>query len=272
MFKIFKNSVNKFRLIWIGLLCVLFACNKSESYPEVQIFGHAGMGMNIGYSIYHDNSEESIDLALSLPNIDGVEMDVRMSKDSTLWLFHENRLEATTNGIGCIADLHDYEIAQLHYKSIHKEQLVKLDSILPKLKDGHTFILDLKHWNICDSSVQLDAFRSAILKIPFELRSQLILDSSNVSWLGALAQDFRVVFSTSSYAEGKAKLEEIPEVYGLMTRSKNITSAEIAEVKSLGKTVFLFEMRSSKTQRAVMKKAPTAILADDPRGALIIRD
>jgi glycerophosphoryl diester phosphodiesterase len=98
---------------------VLFACNKSESYPEVQIFGHAGMGMNIGYSIYHDNSEESIDLALSLPNIDGVEMDVRMSKDSTLWLFHENRLEATTNGIGCIADLHDYEIAQLHYKSIH---------------------------------------------------------------------------------------------------------------------------------------------------------
>ena len=146
MFKNFKNSANKFHLIWIGLLLFLFACNKSESYPEVQIFGHAGMGMNIGYSIYHDNSEESIDLALSLPNIDGVEMDVRMSKDSTLWLFHENRLEATTNGIGCIADLHDYEIAQLHYKSIHKEKLVKLDSILPKLKDGQTFILDLRYF------------------------------------------------------------------------------------------------------------------------------
>jgi hypothetical protein len=104
------------------------------------------------------------------------------------------------------------------------------------------------------------------------LRSQLILDSSNESWLAALAQDFRVVFSTSSYLEGKAKLEEIPQLYGLMTRSKNITTDEIAELKSLGKTVFLFEMRSSKTHRAIMKKAPTAILADDPRGALIIRD
>jgi hypothetical protein len=110
------------------------------------------------------------------------------------------------------------------------------------------------------------------LKIPVQLRSQLILDSSNESWLAVLAQDFRVVFSTNSFVEGKAKLEQIPQLYGLMTRSKNITSDQIAEIKSMGKTVFLFEMRSSKTQRAVMKKAPTAILADDPRGALIIRD
>jgi glycerophosphoryl diester phosphodiesterase len=258
-------------ILWV-FLGLMISCNKQESYPEVKIFGHAGMGMDIAYSIYHDNSKEAIDLALSLPTIDGVEMDVRMSKDSTLWLFHENRLDATTNGIGCIADLHDHQIAQLQYKSIHKEQLVVLDSILPKLKDGHTFILDLKHWNVCDSSVQLEAFRSALLKIPVHLRAQLILDSSNPSWLASLSDNFSVVFSTVSFEEGLVQLENIPKLHGLMMRHYEITPLEIKHLKNMGKTVYLFEMRSSKTQRAVLKKLPTGIISDDPRGALVIRD
>jgi glycerophosphoryl diester phosphodiesterase len=251
---------------------IFLSCNKQEAYPEVQVYGHAGMGMHIPMSIYHDNSQEAIDLALSLPTIDGVELDVRLSKDSTLWLFHENTLEATTNGIGCIADLYDDEIAQLHYKSIHKEQLVVLDSVLPKLKDGHTFILDLKHWNACDSSTQLEAFRTALLKIPVQLRAQLILDSTNPSWLALLSEDFRVVFSTSSFETGLEQLQQIPQLHGLMMRHYEITEQEIQLLKNMGKAIFLFEMRSSKTQRAVLKKLPTGIIADDPRGALVIRD
>lgn len=273
MFKNFKNSANKLHLIWIGLLLFLFACKKSESYPEVQIFGHAGMGMNIGYSIYHDNSEESIDLALSLPNIDGVEMDVRMSKDGTLWLFHENRLEITTNGLGCIAELTDQEIEQFQYKSPHEEHLVRLETILAKLKVGQTFILDIKHWNDCAQAYSdMQRFKDALLAIPAPLKSQIIIDSSYPYWLSALSQDFRVVFSTVSCEAGLAKLQEIPTLYGIMLRSKDMSAAQISNIKALGKTVFLFEMRSSKMQRATMKKAPTAILADDPRGALIIRD
>ncbi|MEN9743013.1 MAG: hypothetical protein RLZZ65_818 [Bacteroidota bacterium] len=262
-----------FLLKHISLFLLIFACNRTEQYPAVQIFGHAGMGMNIAYSVYHDNSEAAIDMAMSLPNLDGVEMDVRMSKDGTLWLFHENKLEISTSGSGCIAELTDQEIETFHYKSTHREHLVRLSTVLNKLKPGMTFILDIKHWNECAQAYSdMDLFKQKLLAIPDSLKNQIIIDSSYPYWLAALAQEFRVVFSTSSFAEGKAKLEEIPQLYGLMTRSKNITTEEIAEIKSLGKTVFLFEMRSSKMQRAIMKKAPTAILSDDPRGALIIRD
>ena len=268
-----KNRNLKFLLFRIGLPLLLFACNKSEQYPEVQIFGHAGMGMNIAYSVYHDNSEEAIDLALSLPNMDGVEMDVRMSKDGTLWLFHENRLEYSTNGLGCIAELTDQEIEQFQYKSPHKEHLVRLDTILTKLKAGQTFILDIKHWNDCAQAYSdMQRFKNALLSIPNTLKNHIIIDSSYPYWLNALSQSFRVVFSTVSYEEGFAKLQEIPTLYGLMMRSKDISAEQISVLKALGKTVYLFEMRSSKMQRATMKKAPTAILADDPRGALIIRD
>lgn len=248
------------------------SCNKQEAYADVQVFGHAGMGMNIPSSIYHDNAEQAIDLALSLPTINGVEIDIRMSKDNTLWLFHQNRLEATTNGFGCIADLHDQQIAVLHYKSIHKEQLVQLDAILPKLREGITFILDLKHWNVCDSTVQLAAFKAALLKIPIHLRPQLILDSSNPTWLAELSEDFRVVFSTVSFEQGQEQLKNVPTLYGLMMRHYEISTAQIQQLKNNGKAIFLFEMRSSKTQRAVLKKGPTAIISDDPRGALVMRD
>lgn len=260
--------------ILIGVfLSLITSCNKQESYPDVQIFGHAGMGMDIAYSIYHDNSEEAIDLALSLPTINGAEMDVRMSKDGTLWLYHENHLEASTDGIGCVAELTDQELAQLRYKSIHREKLVKLNEILEKLAPGRTFILDIKHWNDCAKSYSdMQRFKDALLAIPNELKDQLIIDSSYPYWLAALSQQYKVVFSTVSFEDGFKKLKEIPSLHGIMMRSKDISAEQIAQVKALGKSVYLFEMRSSKMQRATMKKAPTAILADDPRGALVIRD
>ena len=103
---------------------LFFSCNKQESYPAVQVFGHAGMGMDIGMSAFHDNSLEAIQLALTLPTMNGVEVDVRMSADGTLWLYHENTLEAHTDGEGCIFEKTDVELEKLRYKSLHREKLV----------------------------------------------------------------------------------------------------------------------------------------------------
>ncbi|MFM8596402.1 MAG: glycerophosphodiester phosphodiesterase, partial [Flavobacteriales bacterium] len=265
-----KNRINYFFLVTLVLFVI--ACNKHERYPDVQVFGHAGMGMDIAYSVYHDNSEQAIDLALSLPTIDGVEMDVRMSKDGTLWLYHENHLEASSDGVGCVAELTDLQLEQVRYKSIHREKLVKLSEILEKLTPGMTFILDIKHWNDCAQAYSdMQRFKDALLAIPDEQKDQLIIDSSYPYWLSALSQTFKVVFSTVSFEDGFEKLKSIPTLHGIMMRSKDISAEQIAQVKGMGKTVYLFEMRSSKMQRATMKKAPTAILADDPRGALVIR-
>jgi len=196
-----------------------------------------------------------------------------MSKDGTLWLYHENRLEASTDGIGCVAELTDQELEQVRYKSIHRERLVRLDQILTKLRPGQTFILDIKHWNDCAQAYSdMQRFKDALLAIPDELKDQLIIDSSYPYWLAALAQEFRVVFSTVSFEEGLVQLENIPKLHGLMMRHYEITPLEIKQLKNMGKAIFLFEMRSSKTQRAVLKKLPTGIISDDPRGALVIRD
>lgn len=254
-------------------LALLFSCNKQESYPAVQVFGHAGMGIAIGMSVYHDNSLEAIALALSLPTMNGVEVDVRMSAEGTLWLYHENTLASHTDGEGCIFEKTDLELEKLRYKSLHREKLARLDQIWPLLAPGHQIILDLKHWNACtEGYVDMALFQQAIYAIPEQYRAQIILDSSNPNWLAALSQDFKVVYATVSFEEGLQRLEKVPALAGLMLRSKDITAAQITYLKSLNKESYLFEMRSSKKQRAALQKQPSAILADDPRGALVIRD
>lgn len=268
MLKFLKHSLS---LLLLSTL--LLACRKQESYPDVQIFGHAGMGMDIGMSAYHDNSIEAIALALALPTMNGVEVDVRMSADGTLWLYHENTLEAHTNGEGCIFETTDQTLEKLHYKSLHKEKLARLDDVFPLLEAQHFLILDLKHWNACTAGyVDMQRFKDALYEIPVEFREQIILDSSNPNWLAQISQDFKVVFSTVSFEEGLKQLEKVPALAGLMMRSKDITAEQIAYLKTQNKESYLFEMRSSKKQRAALQKQPSAILADDPRGALVIRD
>ena len=206
-------------------------------------------------------------------SIDGVEVDVRMSADGTLWLYHENTLESHTDGEGCIFEKTDLELEKLRYKSLHREKLARLDEIWPLLDTGHHIILDLKHWNACtEGYVDMALFQQALYTIPSQYRAQLILDSSNPNWLAQISQDFKVVYATVSFEEGLQRLEKVPALAGLMLRSKDITAAQITYLKSLNKESYLFEMRSSKKQRAALQKQPSAILADDPRGALVIRD
>lgn len=265
----------KIGVVWILLFCSFFipqSCNKKESYPEVKIFGHAGMGMDIGMSIFHDNSLEAIQLALALPTIDGVEVDVRMSADGTLWLYHENLLEAHTNGEGCIFETTDLELEQLRYKSLHREKLARLEQVWP-LIGSRQLILDLKHWNACtEGYVDMSRFKEALYDIPEKYWDQITLDSSNPNWLEALSEDFSVVFSTVSVEEGVKQLQKVSQLKGLVLRSKDITAEQIVQLKTMDKDCYLFEMRSSKKQRAALQKQPFAILADDPRGALVIRD
>lgn len=265
-------SITKSFVLFALIISGSLSCNKQETYPEVKVFGHAGMGMDIGMSVFHDNSLEAIQLALSLPGIDGVEVDVRMSADGTLWLYHENLLEAHTDGVGCIFESTDQVLSKVRYKTLHKENLARLEQVLPLL-GSHMLILDLKHWNSCTNGyVDMQRFKQAIDAIDEKYRAQLILDSSNPNWMADLVVDYKVVFSTTSFDEGLLQLEKVPQISGLMLRSQDISSQQIEQLRNLGKECFLFEMRSSKKQRATLQKLPYAILADDPRGALVIRD
>ena len=132
--------------------CILFSCAKKQENETVKILGHAATGLNMLNSVYHDNSKEAVEFALSIEGCDGVEIDLQLSKDGELWLYHDEKLETETNGSGCISSLTSAEIADLSYTTFHAEHLAKLSSLDLTQFNGKELILDLRQWNFCEST------------------------------------------------------------------------------------------------------------------------
>ena len=154
-----------FRLLYI-LVLLFLSCSKKEDFSEVQVIGHAGMGLNMPNSIFHDNSMEAIELALTIPGSNGVEIDVQMDLNGRLWLFHDELLNKETNGTNCISSNTSEYLKTLRYNSLKQEKLAELSQIPFNEFQGKSFFLDLKTWNKCsESSVSAEDFKAALLAI-----------------------------------------------------------------------------------------------------------
>ncbi|MEN9699329.1 MAG: hypothetical protein RLZZ301_527 [Bacteroidota bacterium] len=258
---------------YLLLIFVLAACQLQEMPTPVKVFGHAGNGLDIIKSIYHDNSKEAIELALSLPDIDGVEVDVRMSADGTLWLYHENTLEAESEGQGSLSACTDLQLAPLHYKSLHHERLVRLSEVLPLIKPGQQFLLDLKHWNATSASaVDLMRFKNALLALLQNQSNCVVLITNASSFVPLLTPHFNVVFESGSREELHATLMKYPQLRGVVMRNAALSEADVRAFKAQGKWVFAFDVRASSSQKKALLKGPSSLLSDDPKEALRIRD
>jgi glycerophosphoryl diester phosphodiesterase len=257
---------------FLFLICIFFACTKSEQVKNILVFGHAGMGLSMDNSIYHDNSKEAVLLALNLPTSNGVEVDVRLSADGTLWLYHDELLEAETNGKGCVSELGDSELSEFTYRSEKHEKLVKLIDVLPLLNEGQTLFLDLKQVNSCrnenvDFELLMEAFEDQLAG--YQTRVKIIC--SYKYWLNDLALHYAVLYSTDDIEEGKEIILNEPLINGLVVRNAAMSTQEVSWIKDQHKEVYLYDIRSLKGIRQAYAKNPTGIFADELRKALAER-
>ena len=113
------------------LLLAIFAtggCEKQEDFhvsnlnhDVIMVLGHAGMGE---FYKYPNNSWESIEPALGI-GADGVEIDIQMTKDSVLILFHDETLDLRTK-CGGYTSPYDYNWSEIKVHSpspAHDESL-----------------------------------------------------------------------------------------------------------------------------------------------------
>ena len=76
------------------------------------------------------------------------EIDPRLTKDSVAVVFHDAKLDRTTNGTGCVADYTWEELRQLHLKNAQGEvteyRIPTLGEVLDWARDRTVLILDKK--------------------------------------------------------------------------------------------------------------------------------
>src|SRR4051812_33149372 len=90
------------------ILQIISSCSKDPSISKtnnlngnvISAFGHAGMGLGFKYPI---DTYESIEPCLRIGS-DGSEMDIQMTKDSVLVVYHHSELEESTLCSGMIND------------------------------------------------------------------------------------------------------------------------------------------------------------------------
>ena len=255
------------------ILLILTSCLKKAEYPNVEVLGHAGMGLRIQNSIYHNNSAEAIELALSISGCSGVEVDVQMSKDGELWLYHDQELSSESNGSGCVNDLNSYQLEQLNYTTLKKEKLVPLHDLDLNYLKGKTILLDIRHYNSCkDQFVDQDMFINALMQTPLmndpSIKSYCVL--SNAAWIEPFnTAGFEVVLSADGANLSANLFDVYPDLKGIMSKNKTIDKQLVREFRQLGKKVYIFEMRSPKGIRSALRKAPDGVVTDDVRATLI---
>jgi glycerophosphoryl diester phosphodiesterase len=254
--------------ILLSILILISCCKKKENYDTVKIIGHAGNGLNISNSMYHDNSLNSIELALSQNGCDGVEIDVQLSKSGTAWLFHDENLKTEANLDACINSSTDEELSKLNYNHFNDEKLLKLNEL--KI-DSKTIFLDLRHSNSCTNQlVDFDKFTTEINLFKSNNPScEIYVITNYLTWVKSLKdKHFNVCFAPSN----KNNLDQLIidyEIEMLIFKNKDISKQEVEVLKTKVKKIVIFEVRSPKGIRSALNKFPDYLMSDDVKAAIV---
>ena len=115
----------------------------------MKIWAHRGCSQN-----YPENTMLAFEKAANLQNLTGIELDIQLSKDGEMVVFHDERVDRTTNGIG---EVQQYTLSELKKLQIdagngRTEQIPTIEEVLdllePRLKKGFLLNIELKNSNL----------------------------------------------------------------------------------------------------------------------------
>jgi len=153
------------KLHWVLVILLVIlqsSCKKQVELPIVDVYGHAGISLHRDRAIFPANSYEANEYAIDVLGADGVEMDVQMTKDSVLVLFHDPYLNQSSNMDGCISQYNYDQIKDLKL-DFTKYKLVKLKDVLNLTESRNIKIyLDIKTYSYCDGRISESAFQYAL--------------------------------------------------------------------------------------------------------------
>ncbi len=75
----------------------------------MKIWAHRGCSQN-----YPENTQLAFEKAMELENLEGIELDVQLTRDGELVVIHDERVDRTTEGIGFVRDYTLAELKRLH--------------------------------------------------------------------------------------------------------------------------------------------------------------
>ena len=250
----------------VFILLPLFSCKKTTNNFNSLLVGHAGNGLTIENQVYASNSKEAIELAIGIEGSNGVEIDVQMSKDETLWLFHDQDLSTNTNGEGCLLNASDEYLSSITHKTVNKEKLIKLDELDYYNYPNSEFLIDVKPSTSCGTA-QLQTMINLLEEFHIQHPNlKLSYISNQKDWVEEMVNKG---LPTYQEIENLNLNQLIDGVSGIVMRQQNISKEEIFQLHEGNLGVILFNIRAPKIVREALEKNADILIVDDLRSAII---
>ena len=184
--------MTKQKLLYISILLtvITIACSKIKYYDDnpissntTKVLSHRGVYFAPGYQ---QNTLKSA--ILGLKTLDGIELDIQISKDNTLWLGYDLEVYDCNGQIQCINELSDQDLTDMNLcpNTIKHSKLEKVFSYMKDSAPDKFISLDVKYPR-CNGSItnEFKTIATEIVRLvkKYELHGKVLVESSKTSFL-----------------------------------------------------------------------------------------
>lgn len=272
------------------LLIITTSCKKKE-LPEIQnlnnnqitILGHGGLGYHSIFNNYPPNSLESIRTAFDYPET-GSEVDVQLSADGILILYHDRDLEKRTYCGGLINDHKTDQVLACNYRPINmgittkRYPLTDLEDVLKvavQKKHKPVISLDIKLYpgSGKDSGDYQTEFANELFRLisEYNYQDKILVECPEIPFLRQM-QKLDPSIRTFVYLGFDDALTAAWEngFYGITIHSRKVDDEQIVLAHNQNIRVMVFGVKTENQIKKALQKSPDYIQTDNIPNALKI--
>ncbi len=284
----FRNCFEKMKHFIYILMCLAglhLACHEVDGLAldnlnngQVAIIGHGGSGFPVNGLELPANSFESIEKAIAGFGADGIEVDVQMSADSVLFLYHDEKLASLTDCHGCVNEQLAGALLNCRYRQnignqlFKDHRLVKLEEVLQYFFDRNLppfLLLDVKLFEKCaglpDGAASLARFARKLNRLieRFNAEKWVIIESASVALQQKLYQlnpDLQRVLVWHSLPDDQLLvIGNTNDLYGFALEYEDVSPQRAKEIQAAGFRLVLYDVQTRGSVLEALKRAPEFI-------------
>lgn len=173
---------------YILIFILLESCAKESLRKDQLILGHAGAGTDYINANQIPNTPRSIEQALLIYELDGVEVDLQFSADIKGFIYHDKTLEEKTVNSGEIYKLNSSALQEVYWKGEGKQTLLTLEGLLEKMSvkyENSVISLDIKNYDPDPNYSAIAEYLNEVLT-NFNMKSKTFIESDNTVLLDSI--------------------------------------------------------------------------------------
>ena len=278
-----KSAIN---ILYLLIPSFIFpACTKIDldnisnlNNGQIDVIGHAGTGFQSLINPYPNNSFESIKHAINGLNADGVEIDIDLSKDSTIVLYHDQTLEKSTNCFGCVNQFNASELENCEYYNQYGAQLlndvriIRFTKVLDQFKNINIkpqIYLNLKIASPCitESEERKSEWVNQITQTiqAYQAHKWVYVydgDTSLLKRFRAADPGINTIYNAQSYGDAIAACTRA-DIGAFVISNSDITKEQVKDSHSKNIKVIIWGILKRKDVVEAINKSPDALMTDN---------